>query len=768
MIKLLILAIFVLSVAIPSIQDTYSSHTHKLAVSTVPLNLLHVDGDGSFEPDTIATTGTAPEEFEGYRFVEWKVDGVVYEGNPVNILMDKGHTAIAYYSDKIAEITVDTVPGVSKVIVDGRLYLPSELPEEFEWDISTVHTIETELVITNGSTRYIFTGWNDLVEESSREQTVIEDFELKALYDTQHLVTISSLYGDTTGSGWHEEGDQASFSVSNNYIEEGNGLRHALLGWDDGSKNFTGNSLVVSKPVTLEALWEDQYLLRVESAIPELDIASAGWYQKNSYAYLFAPEKFESKIDRTLYEFKDWSVSANAEVLGDTETTSFSIRMDAPHSVWANWDKKYAFDVDDPYSFLNLDSFYDDGEYAQLSVGTDEIVLKAKETRILFKGFEGNQVFEQDTKILMDGPKSVQVLSSKQYYLQIESQYGGVTNSGWHDEGAFAQFRMNDLHSPAGLWQQYLFDGWSGDFGGKSQSGSILMDGPKKITVQWKSDSSIGVFNSLIIALALGGGGFFYFKMRKRITGITKSFVNKKRDSSDDQPSSENDDKTDPDVPKPDVSQKKLEELQLETQIENLKTQREIARAGVSALKAEEEQIQARVAGLRIEGESAKSNISSLKLEEEKLHAGISDLKSEKESAKSEYENYKEKREELEDNLSNLKNDLESKNEELNSLISEQTEKKNEIEKIENELGSAKSKVSDSAEEAPQQVIDAASEIISQMNRKCQDLEKELKMTKSILEKKKTDYEDISTELDKSTTEFDEIESEKTEVEKST
>ena len=86
MIKLFILAIFVLSVAIPSIQDTYSSHEHKLAVSTVPLNLLHVDGEGSFAPNTIATTGTAPEEFEGYRFVEWKVDGVVYEGNPVNIL----------------------------------------------------------------------------------------------------------------------------------------------------------------------------------------------------------------------------------------------------------------------------------------------------------------------------------------------------------------------------------------------------------------------------------------------------------------------------------------------------------------------------------------------------------------------------------------------------------------------------------------------------------------------------------------------------------
>jgi len=768
MIKLFILSIFVLSLVIPSIQDTYSVPTYKLAVKTIPNQLLHITGAGTFEPNTIATTGIAPEEFEGYRFVEWQVDGVPYEGNPVSVVMNKGHEAVAYYSDKIAEITVDSVPPVSKIIVDGTVYLPSELPEEFEWDISSVHSIETEKIVTDGSTRYIFTGWNDLVEEASREQTVIEDFELKALYDTEHYIGASTLYGDPIGSGWYREGEEATIPISENYIEENSGLRHSFLGWTDEAKNFTGNSFVVTTPLSLRALWADEHLLRVESGIPELDIASSGWYTKNTYAYLFAPEKFESDIDRTLYEFKSWSVSANAEVLGDIETPSISVRMDSTQSVWANWEKKFAFDVVDPYSFVNVENFYEDGDYAELVVAGDEKVLKAKATRVLFKGFEGDEVFERDTKILMDEPKSVEVIATKQYYLDIESQYGGVSGSGWHDEGAFAQFRVLDLHSPAGLWQQYLFDGWSGDFEGNTQSGSILMDGPKKLTVNWKGDSSIGFFNAVIIAVALGGGGFFYFKMRKRITGLTNSLAKKKGDSSNEQPESENNDKTDPDVPKLEVSPKKLEEFQLETRIENLITQKEIARASVSALKAEEEQIQARVAGLRIEGESAKSNITSLKLEEEKIQARISDLKSEQETSKKEYENYKEKRLELEENLSNLKNDLESKKEELDSLVSEQTEKKNEIEKIESDLASVKINISDSEEDPPQQVIDAASEIISQMNRKCQDLENELKMTKSILEKKKTDYENVSTELDKSNTEFDSIESEKTEVEKST
>ena len=213
MIKFYILAIFVLLVAVPYIQDTYSASTFKLKIETIPNDLLHVSGAGSFAPDTIATTGTAPEEFEGYRFVEWKVDGVSYEGNPVNILMDKGHEAIAYYSDDIAEITVDTVPQIAKITVDGTVYLSTDLPEEFEWDIGTVHNIETESIVTDGSTRYIFTGWNDLVEDSSRKQTVIEDFELKALYDTEHFIGASTLYGNPIGSGWYKEGEEVVIPI---------------------------------------------------------------------------------------------------------------------------------------------------------------------------------------------------------------------------------------------------------------------------------------------------------------------------------------------------------------------------------------------------------------------------------------------------------------------------------------------------------------------------------------------------------------------------
>lgn len=767
MIKLFFLFFFMLLIAVPIIQDAHTASTVKLIIDTVPRNLFHIDGGGTFNFNDIAMNVTAPEEFEGYRFVEWKVDGINRDGNPINILMDKGRTATAHYSDKIAEITIDTVPRVAKITADNTVYLPSELPEEFEWDISSIQTINAEQIVTNGMTRYIFSEWNDLEKSALRQITVIEDFELKALYDTQHLLTMSSLYGETTGSGWYNEGSEATFTILDNFVEENNGLRHSFIGWYDGLTNYTGNSLIITEPTNLEALWDDQYLLRVESSIPELDIDSKGWYEKDSYAYVFAPNEFFSQSENTLYKFAGWSVSANAEVLGDTQSTSFSIKMDSPHSAWSNWEKQYALDVDDPYGIADLEDYYPEGTFVQLNVNTEEIIIKPNEIRVVFDGFEGDGDYESNTKILMDEPKSLQVKGTKQYYLNIESQYGGTTGSGWYDEGEIAQFRITNLKSPAGFWQQHLFDGWSGDFSGNVQAGNFVMDSPKKLTAKWKQDSSIGVFNSLILIGALVGGGLFYFKMRKKITSFGQSIIKKDDHPEDDESTSENKTKPDPDYNQIEITAKKFQEIQLEARITNLRSEKQIAKSTISSLRLEQEQLQAKISSLKSEKETTISNISSLKLEQDQIQEKITNLKSEKESARRELEKYQEKTSDVESKLAQVKNDLESKQERLNSLIAEATNKKNEISKIENEIEVAKLNPSNSEKEQPQQVIDAASAIISQMNQKCKDLEKELKMTKSILEIKKSEYEDVSSELDRSKTEFDSLDSEEKKVEKS-
>src|SRR5574341_115588 len=115
--------------------DDHFKTTYSLNVLTEP-NLFYIEGTGLYDDGIYVTTGKAPEEWNGYKFVGWKIDGQWYLYNPATILMDRNHRAVAHYvlEGKTNNVTIDTVPKVGSVLVDGVLYLPTELPLEFKWD----------------------------------------------------------------------------------------------------------------------------------------------------------------------------------------------------------------------------------------------------------------------------------------------------------------------------------------------------------------------------------------------------------------------------------------------------------------------------------------------------------------------------------------------------------------------------------------------------------------------------------------------------------
>ena len=56
------------------------------------------EGSIMYEKDTWVETGIAPTKSGPYYFVGWTVDDAPYPGNPITILMDTDHTAVAIYS----------------------------------------------------------------------------------------------------------------------------------------------------------------------------------------------------------------------------------------------------------------------------------------------------------------------------------------------------------------------------------------------------------------------------------------------------------------------------------------------------------------------------------------------------------------------------------------------------------------------------------------------------------------------------------------------
>ena len=74
-----------------------------------------------------------------------------------------------------------------------------------------------------------------------------------------------------------------------------------------------------------------------------------------------------------------------------------------------------------------------------------------------------------------------------QYQLSIESAYGDPKGEGWYDPGSAAHISVIPAE---GTIVRMVFAGWSGDFAGATATASLIMDAPKAIKADWRSDYS--------------------------------------------------------------------------------------------------------------------------------------------------------------------------------------------------------------------------------------------------------------------------------------
>src|SRR3990172_12297193 len=123
--KLLILLVCVATFSIiEASAQVASTETVTLRVRSEP-NILFIGGGGDYKAGTEASIDMAPETFNDYTFIGWQIDGRWADGNPITVRMDMSHSAIAVYSKDLAgSITIDAIPRIAEITVDGTIYLP--------------------------------------------------------------------------------------------------------------------------------------------------------------------------------------------------------------------------------------------------------------------------------------------------------------------------------------------------------------------------------------------------------------------------------------------------------------------------------------------------------------------------------------------------------------------------------------------------------------------------------------------------------------------
>lgn len=166
------------------------------------------------------------------------------------------------------------------------------------------------------------------------------------------------------------------------------------------------------------------------------------------------------------------------------------------------------------------DNWFDADSYEQISV---PYVVQSddKNTRTQLKGwsYDGEDTrqikrLESGTfstpQIHMSNNHSVNFVYVTQYYLDMVSEYGHTTGSGWYDSGTNATIYSN---SDDGFPVRHVFSGWSGPvLDPNKQTTRIVMEGPVMVTANWTVDYTPMI---LLGALVAGAGSVALYKKRR-------------------------------------------------------------------------------------------------------------------------------------------------------------------------------------------------------------------------------------------------------------
>ena len=423
-------------------------------------------------------------------------------------------------------VSIDTVPRLASVLVDNTLYLPSDMPQQFNWKVGSRHTIElSDTTIKNGvGSRYIFDTWTDQSNDPVKTVTVKNDISLRALFKVQNYLTISSDFGKVKGEGWYDGGQIAQISISQNKIIDSDNLRqHIFDGWSDGNdKKSIKTTITVDSPMTINANWKDQYYLQLTSSVPGISIPGSDWYNKGDQVPLFVDTESKVSTD-TKYVFGKWVLKGdNLSIIDKPTSNSATLTINGPQIVEADWNKFYYVNVISPYGDASGSGFYQEGTTTNISISTTEITPSDRQHKAIFSGWTGADGALTGKTINVDVNKPLTLIANwkDQYYLDVTSKQGTPSGSGWYDIGQIASISITPPSAPPGVWVKYVFDGWSGVDNGKNMDSSVIMTAPKAVSANWRADYSPAIVNSIIMSAVGGVGLLVYRKTKKKGAGV--------------------------------------------------------------------------------------------------------------------------------------------------------------------------------------------------------------------------------------------------------
>jgi hypothetical protein len=231
---------------------TSSPMTYQLTVETNPSGIGTASGAGTYSQGAVASFSIASpivseQAGQRYVFTSWSGDfsGTSPSGT---ITIDSAKTVVANYElQNYLDVSANPQGIVS---VTGAGWYPAGAS-------ATIGSVPMTIPGAQG-TQYVFQGWTiDAVPASGNALSITMDtpHSVVAQYKTQYLLTISSEYGTTQGTGWYGAGSSATFSVTPR-VDTSFGVSQIFNRWtgDFQSTEPTG-TIKMDAPASIVAVW---------------------------------------------------------------------------------------------------------------------------------------------------------------------------------------------------------------------------------------------------------------------------------------------------------------------------------------------------------------------------------------------------------------------------------------------------------------------------------------------------------------------------------
>lgn len=198
---------------------------YTVTVSADPEEAGIVTGGGIYNHGD--TVNLAAEELDGWLFVEWQINGMKFEQEQVQFIVERDTNATAYFrvdSRPLLSIMSTPLNGI-ELRIDGVSYVTP-----FEKRVSEGSTVQIDVEryqeldmydhpvareLRGIDARFDFVKWDDDVVSNSRSVVVQEDTYLTAIFDAEYRVESKSSpeVEDPGNDGWHNASSVLKFEV---------------------------------------------------------------------------------------------------------------------------------------------------------------------------------------------------------------------------------------------------------------------------------------------------------------------------------------------------------------------------------------------------------------------------------------------------------------------------------------------------------------------------------------------------------------------------